>query len=920
MSQFNSKAKAWLSAVFTRLKHLARPGRTENDPFNVRTTLKTGKGVYNYWSLDALADAGFGDVARLPKSQKILLEAVLRRYDGTNVTAEHIRALATKFSGSNIEIPYLPARVVLQDFTGVPLFVDLAAMRDAMHELGGDPSLINPIIPCDLVIDHSVQVDHFGSSDAIALNEEKEFQRNQERYRFLKWAQSAFTRVRLVPSSTGIVHQVNLEYLASLVFQGDSNDIYSDTCIGTDSHTPMVNGLGVLAWGVGGIEAEAAMLGQPMSLLVPEVVGIQLTGSLPSGTTATDLVLRVTQLCREFGVVGKFVEFFGPGVQTLSAATRATVSNMAPEQGATVSFFPIDEETLRYLAATGRSQQQIALVRAYAQAQGLWVDDTTPDPEFSSVIELDLSTVTPCVAGPKRPQDRIELSAVGSEFLSMLTETASASRGFGLSSETSKSEVEVTRNGESNTVDHGMVAIAAITSCTNTSNPSVMLAAGLLAKRAVEMGLRVPSYVKTSLAPGSRVVETYLRASGLLPYLEQLGFHIVGYGCTTCIGNSGPLPSEVAAAIEKHGLVASAVLSGNRNFEGRIHPLIQANFLASPPLVVAYALLGTTAKDITTESFGKDKQGDPVYLEQLWPSDEEISAAIRFCISPEMYKQRYAEALTGSQKWQELAFPQGILYQWDPESTYIQRPPFLQDLTAEKTTNDICQARVLGLFGDSVTTDHISPAGSIQSSSPAGEYLMQHNVSPADFNSYGSRRGNDQVMSRGTFSNVRIRNKLTPGQVGNVTLHHPSGERMTFFEASNLYRTANTGLIIIAGKLYGNGSSRDWASKGPNLLGVQAIIFETCERIHRSNLVGMGILPLQFLEGESAESLGIRGDEEFSLSVPPDLKPQQILSVEMRRADGSHSQFQVLCRIDTPLEAQYYQDGGILRTVLKQLL
>lgn len=920
MSQFNFSAKTWLTAVFGWLNKLRSKKERANDPLNVKATLKSGNDIFHYWSLDALEKAGFGDIARLPKSQKVLLESVLRRYDGTIVTAEHIRALSTAYCGEKTEIPFLPARVVLQDFTGVPLFVDLAAMRDAMHELGGDPALINPIIPCDLVIDHSVQVDHFGSHDALALNEQMEFERNQERYRFLKWAQSAFTRVRLVPSSTGIVHQVNLEYLASLVFLNESNEIYADTCIGTDSHTPMVNGLGVLAWGVGGIEAEAAMLGQPMSLLIPEVVGIKLTGSLPSGTTATDLVLRITELCREFGVVGKFVEFFGPGVQTLSTATRATVSNMAPEQGATVSFFPIDEETLRYLAATGRSQQHIALVRAYAQAQGLWVDDNTPEPEFSSVITLDLSTVTPCVAGPKRPQDRIELPNVGREFLSMLTESAGASRGFGLSAEANRCEVQITRQGESNTVDHGMVAIAAITSCTNTSNPSVMLAAGLLAKKAVELGLRVPSYVKTSLAPGSRVVEAYLRSSGLLPYLEQLGFHIVGYGCTTCIGNSGPLPKEVAEAIEEHGLVAAAVISGNRNFEGRIHPLVQANFLASPPLVVAYALLGTTAKDITTQSFGEDHNGNSVYLAQLWPSDEEISAAIRDCISPAMYTQRYSESLAGSRKWQELAFPQGILYQWDANSTYIQRPPFLQNLETANRDTGIRKARVLGLFGDSVTTDHISPAGSIQSGSPAGEYLMLHNVSPAEFNSYGSRRGNDRVMSRGTFSNVRIRNKLTPGEVGNVTLHHPSGQRMTFFDASNLYRAENTPLIIIAGKLYGNGSSRDWASKGPNLLGVQAIIFETCERIHRSNLVGMGILPLQFMEGENSESLGIKGDEEFSIIVPQDVVPQQTLPVEMRRADGSRTQFQVVCRIDTPLEARYYRDGGILRTVLKQLL
>ena len=828
------------------------------DVFNTKREIDSKAGKLSYYSLPALEEAGVGNVSRLPFTIKVLLESVLRNCDEFAFTKEHIEILANwkPKSDAREEIPYKPARVVLQDFTGVPAIVDLAAMRDAMKKLGGNPSKINPLAPCDLVIDHSVQVDHFKQKDALALNERMEFQRNRERYEFLKWGQQAFNNLRVVPPSTGIVHQVNLEYLSQGVFiDKDTGVAYPDSCVGTDSHTTMVNGLGILAWGVGGIEAEAVMLAQPIYMLVPDVVGFKLTGELPEGATATDLVLRITEMCREKGVVGKFVEFYGPGLKHMSVADRATIGNMAPEQGSTVSFFPIDDAAIEYMRLTARPDEIVDLTERYCKEQGLFRHTDTPDPEFTDTLELDISTIEPAIAGPKRPHDRIPLSKVGPTYKDVLTAPVGP-QGIGLSEGDLDRSATIQLNGHPEEMQHGAVVIAAITSCTNTSNPSVMLGAGLVAKKAIEKGLKVKDYVKTSLAPGSTVVTEYLSKSGLLPYLEELGFGVVGYGCTTCIGNSGPLLDPVTNAIQDKELVVSAVLSGNRNFEGRVHPLTRTNYLASPPLVVAYALAGSTAVDVTKDALGVDKDGNDVFLKDIWPTSEEVNEAVQSFVDPEMFADKYGDVFKGSQAWQDIESEASELYPWDENSTYVKLPPFFDGVSLETSKIEgISGARALGLFGDSVTTDHISPAGAIAKDSPAADYLRENGVEDKDFNSYGARRGNDQVMKRGTFGNIRIRNLLVPGSEGNVTVHHPTGDQITFYEAAERYREENTPLIVLAGKEYGTGSSRDWAAKGPYLLGLKAAIAETFERIHRSNLIGLGILPLQFLDGENAESL-----------------------------------------------------------------
>ncbi|MGD7036637.1 aconitate hydratase AcnA [Methylotuvimicrobium buryatense] len=892
------------------------------DPFGARQLLNPDRASpLFYYRLACLESAGAADLSRLPQTIKILLESLLRNCDGYSITEDHVLGLAAwQAQGSRREIPYKPARVILQDFTGVPALVDLAAMRDAMNELGGDPKKINPFIPCDLVIDHSVQVDYFGKANALPMNEAVEFQRNQERYEFLKWGQSAFQNLRVVPPSTGIVHQVNLEYLAQVVFHNKNSDLcYPDSCVGTDSHTPMVNGLGVLAWGVGGIEAEAVILDQPIYMLEPDVVGIKLTGKLPPGVTATDLVLRITELCRQFGVVGQFVEFYGSGLSQLSIPDRATISNMAPEQGSTVSFFPVDKAALNYMRLTGRSPEQIELTERYAKLQGLFRTDDAPEPEFTRTLEVDLGEIEPALAGPKRPQDRIPLSQVGPTYRQTLIAPVGI-RGMGLAESDLDRCGVVSNKGACETITHGAVVIAAITSCTNTSNPSVMLGAGLVAKKAVEKGLKVKNYVKTSLAPGSQVVTEYLKQSGLLPYLEALGFYLVGYGCTTCIGNSGPLDAAVEEAIVDNDLVVSAVLSGNRNFEGRVHPLTKTNYLASPPLVVAYALAGSTAVDMRNDSIGQGNDGKPVFLKDIWPTTEEIDEVVRKFVTPEMFRERYADVFTGTQAWQAIAVAGSERYQWNERSTYIRKPPFFEGLGGgSETIGRLADMRVLALFGDSVTTDHISPAGQIAPDSPAALYLLEKGVERKDWNSYGSRRGNDQVMCRGTFANVRIHNLLVPGAEGNVTIHHPSGERMTFFDAAMKYKESGMPLCILAGKEYGSGSSRDWAAKGPFMQGVKAVIAESYERIHRSNLIGMGILPLQFMSGESAQSLGLKGDETFTVDIADDTVPQQVVDVTASAPDGSVKSFKAVSRIDTPIEIQYYRDGGILRTVLKKL-
>lgn len=895
------------------------------DPFESRDTFDSGDGQMAIYRLSRLEDAGLGAISSMPFSIRVLLESVLRNCDGFQVTEQDVKNLAAWNAAdpAKEEVPFKPARVVLQDFTGVPAVVDLAAMRSAMKRLGGDPTKINPLIPVDLVIDHSVQVDFFGSDDALGRNVEVEFERNKERYEFLRWGQQAFNNFRVVPPNVGIVHQVNLEYLADVVCVRDTEFgpvAMPDTLVGTDSHTTMINGLGVLGWGVGGIEAEANMLGQPLYMLMPEVVGFELTGAMPEGATATDLVLRVTEILRKEGVVGKFVEFFGDGVSHMSLADRATIANMAPEYGATMGFFPVDSETLNYLRRTGRSESLVNRVERYTKEQGLFRVDGGPKLKYSKQLSLDISTVEPALAGPKRPQDRVALRDMQSQFRKSLTAPV-AERGFGLTSDQLKATSKVADNGHSSEMAHGSVVIAAITSCTNTSNPSVMIGAGLVAKKAVERGLKVPSFVKTSLAPGSRVVTDYLDKAGLTDSLRQLGFHTVGYGCTTCIGNSGPLPEPVAAAITAADLVASAVLSGNRNFEGRVNPLTRANYLASPPLVVAYALAGTTDIDLANDPIGQDQSGNDVFLKDIWPTNSEIIDTIEKVVDPKAFIEEYGQAVRGNELWNAIEISGGNLYEWQEESTYIQEPPFLASVTHEvPDIQPINGARVLALLGDSVTTDHISPAGSIAKASPAGRYLIEHDVDTKDFNSYGSRRGNDRVMVRGTFANIRIRNQIAPGTEGGVTRHLPDGEQMSIYDAAMKYAEEQVPLVVVAGAEYGTGSSRDWAAKGTMLLGVKAVIAASYERIHRSNLVGMGVLPLQFADGQTWQSLGLTGEETFDIEgLSNDLQPRSTIEVKATSADGSVKKFNCVVRIDTPVEIGYYQNGGILNTVLRSL-
>ncbi len=869
--------------------------------FGAAAKLRVGAAEYEYFRLARLDETGVGQVARLPFSTKILLENLLRNEDGRRVSSRDVEYVAGAVSGADSrEISFMPARVLLQDFTGVPCVVDLAAMRDALAAMNADPGRANPLMPADLVIDHSVQVDKFASHDAFDTNALLEFQRNRERYMLLRWGQTAFRNFRVVPPDTGIVHQVNLEYLASVVFRSEGR-AYPDTLVGTDSHTTMVNGLGVLGWGVGGIEAEACMLGQPVSMLLPPVVGFKLHGRLKEGCTATDLVLTITQILRKKGVVGKFVEFYGPGLSALSLADRATVANMSPEYGATMGFFPVDQETLGYLKFTNRDPELIALVEAYTKAQGLFRTDDTPDPLYADTLELDLSEVTPSMAGPKRPQDRVELPEVSRNF---------------------HAAFPAARNGSHEGVRDGAVVIAAITSCTNTSNPSVMLAAGLLAKKAVERGLKVKPWVKTSLAPGSKVVIDYYREAGLLTYLEQLNFHLVGFGCTTCIGNSGPLPDDVAAAVQKDNLVVSAVLSGNRNFEGRINALVKANYLASPPLVVAYALAGTVDIDMVNDSLGNDPAGNPVYLRDIWPSNEEVQRTVRDSVNQGMFDHEYAHAFDGDSNWRSMPVPTGDTFQWDEQSTYIKKPPYFDNMVDPATSvSDMHGLRVLALLGDSVTTDHISPAGSIPKDSPAGRYLISLGVQPKDFNSYGARRGNHEVMVRGTLANIRLRNQLAPGTEGGWTVHLPDGAQTTIYDASVQYQNEGVPLVIIAGKEYGSGSSRDWAAKGVMLLGVRAVIAESFERIHRTNLVGMGVLPLQFQQGENAQSLQLTGRETYHIEGVPAALNAGGGTAKVRAVadDGGEKAFTVVVRVDTPQEVEYYRNGGILPYVLRQL-
>ena len=887
------------------------------DTLKTRRTLSVDGKDYDYYSLEAAEAAGLGDLSRLPFSLKVLLENLLRYEDGRSVTVEDIKALAgwTKERRANREIAYRPARVLMQDFTGVPAVVDLASMRNAMEELGGDPRLINPLSPVDLVIDHSVMVDYFGGKDSFQKNVEMEFERNGERYAFLRWGQTAFDNFRVVPPGTGICHQVNLEYLAQVVWtkeEGGKTVAYPDTLVGTDSHTTMVNGLAVLGWGVGGIEAEAAMLGQPVTMLIPEVVGFKLNGALKEGATATDLVLTVTQMLRAKGVVGKFVEFYGPGLDHLSLADQATISNMAPEYGATCGFFPVDEETLRYLRFTGRDEHRIKLVEAYAKAQGMWRDADTPDPVFTDTLELDLGTVEPSLAGPKRPQDKILLSKAAQAFTEDALKDFTGSPGRSISVPVKDSNYELS---------DGDVVIAAITSCTNTSNPSVLVAAGLVAQKARARGLTVKPWVKTSFAPGSQVVTDYLEASGLQADLDALGFDLVGYGGTTCIGNSGPLPEPIAEAIEAGDLVCSAVLSGNRNFEGRVNPHTRANYLASPPLVVAYALAGSMKLDLLNDPIGTDGEGNPVLLKDIWPSNQEIQAVVDKVVTREMFESRYADVFEGPEQWQEISTKSSMTYDWQDASTYVRFPPFFEDITPEPgALADISGARVLAKLPDSITTDHISPAGAIKKESPAGDYLLEHQVRPLEFNSYGSRRGNHEVMMRGTFANIRIRNEMTPGIEGGVTLHHPSGEQLPIYDAAMRYKAEGVPLVVLGGKEYGTGSSRDWAAKGTRLLGVKAVIVESFERIHRSNLVGMGVLPLQFKDGQSRETLDLTGEELFDLTgIADGITPRMDVACKIHRPDGSSEDITLLCRIDTADEVEYYRHGGILHYVLRNL-
>jgi len=887
------------------------------DSLKTRRELTVGDKTYAYYSLRAAEEAGLSGVSRLPISMKVLLENLLRNEDGQSVTVDDLKAIAAWLENKGSvehEISFRPARVLMQDFTGVPAVVDLAAMRDAMTALGGNPEKINPLNPVDLVIDHSVMVDYFGTSKSFAANVEREYERNMERYRFLRWGSSAFNNFRVVPPGTGICHQVNLEYLAQTVWTNEEDGqtvAYPDTVVGTDSHTTMVNGLSVLGWGVGGIEAEAAMLGQPIPMLIPEVIGFRLDGALPDGATATDLVLTVTQMLRKKGVVGKFVEFYGPGLQHLTLEDQATIANMAPEYGATCGFFPVTQATLDYLAATGREPERVALVEAYAKEQGIWRDPSDPEPVFTDTLELDLSTVAASLAGPKRPQDRVLLTDAAAEFRSALANDFGKAEGYG-----ERFKVE----GEDFEVGNGDVVIAAITSCTNTSNPSVLIAAGLVAKKAVEKGLKVKPWVKTSLAPGSQVVTDYLKAAGLTKHLDALGFNLVGYGCTTCIGNSGPLPEPISETIQKNDLVAVSVLSGNRNFEGRVNPDVRANYLASPPLVVAYALAGSMLVDLANDPLGEDKDGNPVYLKDIWPTSAEISALQRKHVTNKMFASRYADVFKGDKNWQGIKVAGGQTYTWDVGSTYVQNPPYFQGMTMEPApVTDIVEARVLGVFGDSITTDHISPAGSIKASSPAGVYLRERQVPQSEFNSYGARRGNHEVMMRGTFANIRIRNRITPDIEGGVTKHFPSGEVMSIYDAAMRYQQEGRPLVVFAGKEYGTGSSRDWAAKGTKLLGVRAVIAESFERIHRSNLVGMGVLPLQFLQ-EGWQKLNLTGEEIVTIRGLTELAPRKQLIVEMYRpSDGRIARFPVRCRIDTPTELEYFKQGGVLNYVLRSL-
>jgi aconitate hydratase len=887
------------------------------DSLKTRRTLKVGDKSYDYFSLEAAAQAGLADIARLPMSLKVLLENLLRWEDGRTVTVDDIKAMSAWVGAkrSDREIAYRPARVLMQDFTGVPAVVDLAAMRDAMVQMGGDPRKINPLSPVDLVIDHSVMVDYFAGTDSFQRNVKLEYERNGERYAFLRWGQSAFNNFRVVPPGTGICHQVNLEYLAQTVWTQtiDGKEIaYPDTLVGTDSHTTMVNGLAVLGWGVGGIEAEAAMLGQPVSMLIPEVIGFKLTGKLKEGTTATDLVLTVTQMLRKKGVVNKFVEFYGPGLDALSLADRATIANMAPEYGATCGFFPIDQETLNYLTFTGRDKQRVALVEAYAKAQGMWRDASAPDPVFTDTLALDMMTVEPSLAGPKRPQDKVALSGAKAGFEKALPDL--------LGPNAAKAPVAVKDAGYQ--IKHGDVVIAAITSCTNTSNPAVLVAAGLLARNAVAKGLARKPWVKTSLAPGSQVVTDYLDAAGLTAPLNALGFNLAGYGCTTCIGNSGPLPEPIADAVDEGDLTVSAVLSGNRNFEGRVHPQVKANYLASPPLVVTYALAGSMLRDVTTESLGDGKDGQPVYLKDIWPSNQEITDTIRKTLTPEMFRRRYGDVFKGDAMWQKMGTSAGVTYTWQDSSTYVKLPPYFEDMPREPGGySDISKARALAILGDSITTDHISPAGSIKRDGPAGEYLIEHQVRPVDFNSYGARRGNHEVMMRGTFANIRLKNEMAPGTTGGMTKHQPSGEVMSIYDASMKYQKAGVPLIAIGGKEYGTGSSRDWAAKGTRLLGIKAVIVESFERIHRSNLVGMGVLPLQFPDGVNRTTLKLDGSEIYDLAgIAGGVKPRMKVKLTITRKDGSVETLDLLCRIDTLDEVEYYRHGGILPYVLRGLL
>ncbi|TCS95961.1 aconitate hydratase AcnA [Hazenella coriacea] len=893
------------------------------DLYNAKAQLSVGDQEYVYYRLSDLEEQGVGKISKLPFSIKVLLEAAVRQYDGKSVTKEHIEQLASWADNrSDKEIAFKPARIVLQDFTGVPAVVDLAALRSAMARVGGNPERINPLIPVDLVIDHSVMVDRAGTEDALEYNMNLEFERNEERYRLLRWASESLDNFRAVPPATGIVHQVNLEYLANVAVTREVNGenvVFPDSLVGTDSHTTMINGLGVVGWGVGGIEAEACMLGQPLYFITPEVIGFKLTGQLPEGATATDLALTVTEMLRKKGVVGKFVEFFGPGLSNISLADRATVANMAPEYGATVGFFPVDEEALNYLRNTGRDESLVQLVKEYYQAQGLFRTDETPDPVFTDVVELDLADVVPSLSGPKRPQDRIELTQMQEAWNETLRKPIEE-RGFGLTEEEINKVSKI--EGSDEELKTGAVVIAAITSCTNTSNPSVMLGAGLVAKKAVEKGLKVPGYVKSSLTPGSKVVTDYLNKANLVEPLAQLGFNVAGYGCATCIGNSGPLSDEVSKAIEENDLTVASVLSGNRNFEGRIHQLVKANYLASPPLVVAYALAGTVNIDFAKDPVGYGHDGQPIYLKDIWPSSQEVSDVMKDAISAEQFRNQYGKVFDANERWNQLPTPKGTLYEWDEKSTYIQEPPFFVNLSAQaEDVKPIENANILALLGDSVTTDHISPAGSIATTSPAGLYLQENGVAVKDFNSYGSRRGNDRIMTRGTFANIRIRNQMVPGSEGGVTEYVPSGEVMSIYDAAMAYKKEETPLVVLAGKEYGTGSSRDWAAKGTNLLGIKAVIAESFERIHRSNLVGMGVLPLQFKDGDSWKSLGFTGKESLDiLNLTDEIQPGQNLTVRATRSDQTSFEFDVTVRLDSVVDVEYYRNGGILQTVLRQIL